>query len=83
MRLTRKLRTAVSKGSLEVETLRYFRASGNGLEENRTLHSLLAKQSRQPWYMRARFSNVFLLGKMGHRGVEPRTFRVRAGYSAN
>lgn len=31
-----------------------------GPEENRTLHSLLAREKRQPWNMRAHFKKLFI-----------------------
>ena len=34
-----------------------------GPEENRTLHSLLAREKRQPWNMRAHLLFIYFLGK--------------------
>ena len=38
-------------GSHSITPIQRIDIRTNGPKENRTLHSLLAKQSRQPWYM--------------------------------
>ena len=49
LRSTAELNSQI--GSHSITPIQRIDIRTNGLKENRTLHSLLAKQSRQPWYM--------------------------------